>query len=280
MNILTLCLQCGVIDMVVRRFCVDCTKKNRINEYITQGEHGVTIFEVRCLNNGYDIDLTDCTQAQFYGEKADGHKVGVKCDFNEDKTAVLLPLILQMTTAEGLLNGVLELSFESGNIRFSGINFKVISAPDNAEIESTDEFTIFERCLLKPEQDGKAGQVLALGSDGKNVWQNSEGGTSDYSELKNKPSINGVEINGNKSLDDLGIKQEYTADDILFSDGETFQQKFDSGELKGQHGERGEKGDTGERGQDGTDYILTDEDKNSIAEIAIAKIEYGDERRY
>lgn len=261
--------------MVVRRFSVDCTKKNRINEYITQGEHGATLFEIKCLNGGYDIDLTECTQAQFYGEKPDGHKVGVKCDFNEDKTAVLLPLILQMTTAEGLLNGVLELSFESGNVRFSGINFKVISAPDDAEIESTDEFTIFERCLLKPKNDGKVGQVLTIGSDGENEWQ-----SQDYNQLLNKPCVNGVELNGNKSLEDLHIKQNYTSDDILFSDGETFQQKFDSGELKGQQGERGEKGDTGERGQDGTDYILTDEDKNSIAEIAIAKIEYGDERRY
>lgn len=43
---------------------------------------------------------------------------------------------------------------------------------------------------------------------------------------------------------------------------------------------RGDRGDKGERGQDGADYVLTDEDKNSIAELAIAKIEYGDEVRY
>ena len=253
--------------MVVRRFSVDCTKKNRINEYITQREHGVTAFEITCVNSGYRIDLTDCLGAAFYGNKADGHKVGISCNFNEDKSAVVLPLMLQMTTAEGLLNGVLELSFESGNIRFSGINFKVVSAPDDNKIESKDEFTIFERCLLKPERDGKAGEVLTLGSDGKNVWQNSKGGsggTSDYLELKNKPSINGVEINGNKSLDDLGIKQEYTSDDILFSDGETFQQKFDSGELKGQQGERGEKGDVGERGQDGKNGVDGTNGKDGI----------------
>lgn len=165
--------------MIYRHLVVDNKCDNRITEIVTQREHGVTIFEIKCLNNGYDIDLTDCVQAQFYGEKSDGHKVGVKCDFNEDKTAVLLPLILQMTTTEGLLNGVLELSFESGNIRFSGINFKVVSAPDDTGVESKDEFTIFERCLLKPERDGETGQVLTLGSDGKNVWQNSKGG-SDY----------------------------------------------------------------------------------------------------
>lgn len=258
--------------MIYRHLSVDNKCDNKITEIITQREHGVTLFEIKCLNGVYAIDLTECTQAQFYGEKPDSHKVGVKCDFNEDKTAVLLPLILQMTTACGILRGVLELSFESGNIRFSGINFKVISAPDDAEIESTDEFTIFERCLLKPQNDGKSGQVLTIGSDGENEWQ-----SQDYNQLLNKPCVNGVELNGNKSLEDLHIKQNYTSDDIHFIDGMTFQEKYDNGELKG---ERGEKGDAGERGQDGADYVLTDEDKNSIAELAISKIAYGDERRY
>ena len=33
-----------------------------------------------------------------------------------------------------------------------------------------------------------------------------ERGTDDYDELKNKPSINGVELQGNKSLEDLGME--------------------------------------------------------------------------
>lgn len=57
----------------------------------------------------------------------------------------------------------------------------------------------------------------------------------------------------------------------------TFQEKYNAGELKG---DTGEKGDAGERGQDGADYVLTDEDKNSIAELAVSKIGYGDGRRY
>lgn len=80
---------------------------------------------------------------------------------------------------------------------------------------------------------------------------------SDYNVLENKPLINGVELQGDKSSQDLGIKQEYTADDIQFTDGETFQQKYDSGQLKGEKGDKGdigpqgiqgEKGDTGEQG--------------------------------
>lgn len=40
------------------------------------------------------------------------------------------------------------------------------------------------------------------------------------------------------------------------------------------------KGEKGDKGDPGDNYILTDEDKNNIAELAIARIEYGDEKRY
>lgn len=40
------------------------------------------------------------------------------------------------------------------------------------------------------------------------------------------------------------------------------------------------KGEKGDKGDSGDNYILTDEDKNNIAELAIARIEYGDEKRY
>ena len=42
-----------------------------------------------------------------------------------------------------------------------------------------------------------------------------DGGGSDYKQLKNKPSIGGVEIDGNKTLDDLGIqpKGEYLTEE-------------------------------------------------------------------
>lgn len=46
----------------------------------------------------------------------------------------------------------------------------------------------------------------------------SGGGTSDYTDLTNKPSINGVTLSGNKTTDDLGIlpdKTEASFNDIL-----------------------------------------------------------------
>ena len=80
-------------------------------------------------------------------------------------------------------------------------------------------------------------------------------GTSDYNNLTNKPKINNVELTGNKTLQDLGIKQEYTADDIEFSDGETFQQKYNAGELTGPKGDTGDTGPQGPTGPAGTNGI-------------------------
>lgn len=82
-------------------------------------------------------------------------------------------------------------------------------------------------------------------------------GTSNYNDLINKPQINGVPLEGNKTLKDLGIKQEYTANDIAFVDGETFQQKYDNGELKGDKGDTGANGQNGENGQDGFSPTVT-----------------------
>lgn len=39
---------------------------------------------------------------------------------------------------------------------------------------------------------------------------------SSYNDLSDKPSVNGVELNGNMSLEDLNIKQTYNADEITY----------------------------------------------------------------
>lgn len=87
--------------------------------------------------------------------------------------------------------------------------------------------------------------------DGEDGAGGETGGTSNYNDLTNKPQINGVPLEENKTLKDLGIKQEYTANDITFEDGETFQEKYNNGELKGEKGDKGEPGEPGTPGQNG-----------------------------
>jgi hypothetical protein len=250
--------------MIIRHLSIDCAYINKVLEPITQREHGVTEFEIEVKNHGADIDLSECTLAIYYGLKPDEHKVGVECRVDKDKGLIYLPLYLQMTTAEGVLKGIVELQFPEGNVRFSGINFKVSFAPDDTKIESTDDFNILENFISKPTTDGVVGQVLSIDNDGNTIWRTLKEFDGDYAHLDNKPSINGVELNGDKSLEDLNIKQTYTADDISFADGETFQQKFNNGELKGQDGVSGADGITPHIGDNGNWFIgETDTNKPS-----------------
>lgn len=250
--------------MIIRHLGIDCAYINKVLEPITQREHGVTEFEIEIKNHGADIDLSECTLATYYGLKPDEHKVGVECRVDKDKGLIYLPLYLQMTTAEGVLKGIVELQFPEGNVRFSGVNFKVSFSPDDTKIESTDDFNILENFLSKPTTDGVVGQVLSIDNDGNTIWRTLKEFDGDYAHLTNKPSINGVELNGDKSLEDLNIKQTYTADDIPFADGETFQQKFNNGELKGQDGVSGADGITPHIGDNGNWFIgETDTNKPS-----------------
>jgi len=251
--------------MIIRHLSIDCAYINKVLEPITQREHGVTEFEIEAKNHGADIDLSECTLATYYGLKPDEHKVGVECRVDKDKGLIYLPVYLQMTTAEGVLKGIVELQFPEGNVRFSGVSFKVSFAPDDTKIESTDDFNVLENFISKPTTDGVVGQVLSIDSDGHTIWRTlKEFDGNDYAHLNNKPSINGVELNGDKSLEDLNIKQTYTADDIPFADGETFQQKFNNGELKGQDGISGADGITPHIGDNGNWFIgETDTNKPS-----------------
>ena len=56
----------------------------------------------------------------------------------------------------------------------------------------------------------EAGTNITLDQEGNTLTINStaSGGSSDYEELANLPQINGVELTGNKSLNDLGIQPE------------------------------------------------------------------------
>lgn len=250
--------------MIIRHLSIDCAYINKVLEPITQREHGVTEFEIEVKNHGADIDLSECTLAIYYGLKPDEHKVGVECRVDKDKGLIYLPLYLQMTTAEGVLKGIVELQFPEGNVRFSGVNFKVSFAPDDTKVESTDDFNVLENFIPKPTIDGVVGQVLSIDSDGNTIWRTLKEFDGDYAHLSNRPSINGVELNGDKSLEDLNIKQTYTADDIPFADGETFQQKFNNGELKGQDGVSGADGITPHIGDNGNWFIgETDTNKPS-----------------
>ena len=96
------------------------------------------------------------------------------------------------------------------------------------------------------------GTTITVDIDGTIHSVEGSGGTNNYELLINKPQINGVTLSSNKTSADLGIKQTYTANDIAFTDGETFQQKYDAGELTGPQGNPGADGAQGPAGANAT----------------------------
>lgn len=74
------------------------------------------------------------------------------------------------------------------------------------------------------------------------------GGTTNYNLLTNKPQINGVTLQGNKSLADLGIDKAIDAEVAGYVEAH-------KAELKGEKGDRGADGNNGKDGINGKDGV-------------------------
>ena len=130
----------------------------------------------------------------------------------------------------------------------SNVFYVVVNESINAEIEEPDEYqTWIEIANTKLNQIdnldvtvSKVDGVATITVTDKYGNQESVeiydgdagngGGTTDYENLKNKPSINGVELSGNKTLEELNIqpKGDYlTSQDISETDIENWNNKSD-----------------------------------------------------
>ena len=80
-------------------------------------------------------------------------------------------------------------------------------------------------------------------------------GTKNYNELFNRPSINGVILEDDKTSADLKLdfisKEKGNTSEIIFDDGESLQDKYIDGGIAGPQGPQGPKGDPGEQGPKG-----------------------------
>ena len=172
---------------ILKETKLEAFKDNQKLIQLVQYEHGES--GVKCYlfdSQKQPIDLADCLQANYWGTKADD--IGIKCVVEDN--AVIIPIILPITATPGNLNGVLECIFDSGNIRFYGVNFHIAESPNPEKIESTDDFTVLEKSIAevkellkfsdtkldKPTADGTSGQVLTLADDGTTQWTTPTGG--------------------------------------------------------------------------------------------------------
>ena len=132
---------------VISDINIDCAKDNCIIKKVTGYEHGVKVFRFKPLNGGFPVYLSEATSAAYIGTKSDGKIIGNSCEIKDNK--ILLPLSLQMTTADGELRGHIEVYFPNGVLKFYGVNFNVFPSEETAEIESTDEFTMLEKAIAQ-----------------------------------------------------------------------------------------------------------------------------------
>ena len=238
---------------------IDCSKDNFKSEKVTGYEHGVKVFRFKPLNGNIPINLIDCTGAAYVGTKSDGKIIGNACEIKDNK--ILLPLSLQMTTARGELKGHIEVYFESGTLKFYGINFEVYPSPETAEIESTDEFTLLESIIAEAKKiiaegieasQGKSAYEIAVENGFAGTveeWLESlkgKNGTDGKNGIDGKNGVDGKD--GTNGADGRGITStEINASGELvltYSDGST----ANVGAVVGA------KGDPGTGGQDGKNY--------------------------
>lgn len=80
---------------------------------------------------------------------------------------------------------------------------------DVQSIVGVDIATTEKAGIVKPD-----GTTITVDADGTIHSVGGSGGTKDYSELSNKPKINGVELSGNKTNSDLGINASSIGADV------------------------------------------------------------------
>ena len=100
------------------------------------------------------------------------------------------------------------------------------------ELPETDDFSGKILYQGSTARDLSTGDLYALTSEGEWILQTAGGGsgTSDYGQLSNKPSINNVTLQGNKSLSDIGTYSKAEIDGM--TEIETIELIYDETEDK------------------------------------------------
>ena len=96
------------------------------------------------------------------------------------------------------LNPILNFSIPKGDTGATGPTGDTGANGLDAKINGVNTLTIEAGTNITLDQEGNTLTISSTGGGG--------GGTSNYNALTNKPKINNVELNGNKTLNDLGIQ--------------------------------------------------------------------------
>lgn len=123
------------------------------------------------------------------------------------------------------------------------INYKNKSVAKSKICRGFVASTLATKIIDGSEPSGNE-ETVNLEIDSTVIIAGGGGGTSNYIDLSNKPKINGVTLEGDKTAEELGI-------DVAGEVAEYVTEHKD--ELKGDKGDKGDTGANGADGQDGAD---------------------------
>lgn len=143
-----------------------------------QGDTKVNVLEIELFNNDNAIDLTGTTIAMIF-KKPDGHTVIGQAQITDAQLGkIIYELGTQEITCPGKVQAEVQIYGQDGKRLTSKEFYYYVRAQldDGQAIESTTEYPILTALIaelnaLKPEGEGKPGQLLIKGSDGKIHWQ-------------------------------------------------------------------------------------------------------------
>ena len=112
---------------------------------------------------------------------------------------------------------IIKATMEEANVKAAANNIKSLAESLNVKVESFKEMG--QKKLAYPIKKEVSGYYFVMTMTANKDAIDAAGGgegTTNYTELTNKPQINNIELIGNKSLDDLNIqiKGDYETEPI------------------------------------------------------------------
>lgn len=204
---------------------VDCSIPNRFVKLSSkQADVSSRFLSVQITNNNENISVDATDTVIINCERADGQKRSFSGTVNQDGT-VTVPVPNWLLEKEG--NACCDISVLDTNnvVRLTTLAFSLYieKVVNNTSEPSPDDpsdvlIQILNELDEKVDIDQgveNAGKVLGINEDGEVEPVEGGSGTPDYENLRNKPSINGTILTGNKVSSQLGLQSAFTIDGSL-----------------------------------------------------------------
>ena len=252
--------------------------------YTHENDVDTQVLEVSMLDDGEPIELdADYTYSAAIVNRETKALINdnISCELN-DSGNVLIPIDNFHTLGAQDLLIELTITDSAGN--------QVLVTPFPLWIHVNA--SILDDAQVTPESEGTVPELLEEAKEALEDAQQAIEDAGDYNNLDNKPSINGHELVGNKSSDDLGLQGKLTAGDNVTIENGVISASGGvsvtvSSAAVNQNGTitftmsdsstvttTGESviGPQGPAGADGDDYVLTNQDKSDIADLVLAQL--------